>query len=213
MTERVAVTENERLRLERLRLGPFGTNAYIITCRESGESVLVDAPAESRVILEALRGTRPRQILLTHGHADHTGALAEVHRALGVPLGAHEADSVSLPVRPALLLRHGDSVPCGKLALQVLHTPGHTPGSLCFLVDRCLIAGDTLFPGGPGKTWSPAELEQIIASITGILFTLPDDTAVYPGHGDATVLGKEKKLYAAFASRPRDPGLCGDVTW
>jgi len=95
----------------------------------------------------------------------------------------------------------------------VLHTPGHTPGSLCLLSGKHLFSGDTLFPGGPGKTGNPAAFEQIINSITEKLFILPDETLVYPGHGEDTVLGKEKQEFAVFSSRPRTPGLCGDVLW
>ena len=101
----------------------------------------------------------------------------------------------------------------GKVKLEVLHTPGHTPGSLCFRTGKYLISGDTIFPGGPGKTRSPAELSQIIKSITEKLFVLPDDTQIYPGHGDSTVLKKEKDEFAVFSSRAHNPNLYGDVLW
>jgi glyoxylase-like metal-dependent hydrolase (beta-lactamase superfamily II) len=84
---------------------------------------------------------------------------------------------------------------------------------VCFLTGKYLISGDTLFPGGPGKTGSPGNLEQIIESIKGKILPLPDDTYVYPGHGDSTVLRKEKEEFAVFSSRPHDPNLCGDVLW
>lgn len=106
-----------------------------------------------------------------------------------------------------------DTIDVGRLKLKVLHTPGHTPGSVCFLLGKYLISGDTIFPGGPGKTTTPADFEQIVKSIETKIFVLPDDTEVYPGHGDSTVLGKEKKEFAIFASRPHTPGLCGDVLW
>jgi glyoxylase-like metal-dependent hydrolase (beta-lactamase superfamily II) len=101
----------------------------------------------------------------------------------------------------------------GKIKLQVLHTPGHTPGSVCFKVSKYLISGDTIFPGGPGKSGSPDNLKQIIKSITDKIMVLPDDTAIYPGHGEATTLNKEKQEFAVFSSRPHDPNLCGDVLW
>jgi hydroxyacylglutathione hydrolase len=110
-------------------------------------------------------------------------------------------------------LKDGDTIEVGKLKFKVLHTPGHTPGSLCFLVGKYLISGDTIFPGGPGKTGTPADFKQIVKSLDTRLFVLPDDTHVYPGHGDGTVLGKEKKEFAIFASKPHDPNLCGDVLW
>jgi len=97
--------------------------------------------------------------------------------------------------------------------LKVLHTPGHTAGSLSFLTGKYLISGDTIFPGGPGKTGSPDMFRQIVNSITEKIFALPDDTQVYPGHGDATVLKKEKEEFTVFSSRPHSPDLCGDVLW
>jgi glyoxylase-like metal-dependent hydrolase (beta-lactamase superfamily II) len=99
------------------------------------------------------------------------------------------------------------------MSLKVLHTPGHTPGSLCFWVGKYLISGDTIFPGGPGQTKSPTDLKRIIESITRKIFVLPDDTAIYPGHGDSTLLRKEKEEFAIFSSRPHNPNLCGDVLW
>ena len=201
------------IQIERLRLGPFSTNAYIVTCRKTRNSALVDAPAEADIILGKLKNTTPKYILLTHNHMDHIGALAQLRNELKVPLAAHAADSGNLVPPPEILLSDGDTVSVGKLKLKVLYTPGHTPGSLCFRVGRYLISGDTIFPGGPGKTVSPADFNQIIKSITSRIFVLPDDTQIYPGHGDYTVLEKEKDEFAVFASRPYDSHLCGDVLW
>jgi glyoxylase-like metal-dependent hydrolase (beta-lactamase superfamily II) len=94
-----------------------------------------------------------------------------------------------------------------------LHTPGHTPGSVCFLTGKFLIAGDTLFPGGPGHTRSPEDFRQILDSIIHKLLPLPDDTLIYPGHGEATILQKEKQAVLGFSARPHKRGLCGDVLW
>ncbi len=112
-----------------------------------------------------------------------------------------------------MLLKDGDMITLGNLKIAVLHTPGHTPGSLCFKIIKYLIAGDTIFPGGPGKTWSPEDFKKIIASITGKILTLPDDTAIYPGHGDSTTVKKSKEEYAAFASRQHPDDLYGDILW
>lgn len=209
----VTVAKDESVQIEKMELGPFGTNGYVITCRKTGDSVVVDAPGEVEKILEELKGTNPKYILMTHNHMDHVGALSELKSALNVPLAAHADDTRNLPVSPDILLKDGDVVDFGNIQLKVLHTPGHTPGSLCFSTDKYLISGDTLFPDGPGKTSSPANLRQIIESITSKIFQLPDDTAVYPGHGDVTILGKEKKAFEGFSSRPHDPNLCGDVLW
>jgi len=101
----------------------------------------------------------------------------------------------------------------GKVKIKVIYTPGHTPGSVCFLIQDHLFAGDTLFPGGPGRTDSPEDFQLILKSINEKLFGLPDETQVYPGHGEFTTIGKEKTEYSVFLSRKHEPGLCGDVSW
>lgn len=207
------VARDDRIQIEKLPLGYFDTNAYIIIDLATRDSVLVDAPAEAGVILEKLGGTNPRYILLTHGHSDHTGALREVKSRLGIPLATHAADVERLPETPDRRLSDGEHLTCGSTVIEVLHTPGHTTGSLCFLAGCYLISGDTLFPGGPGRTASPEAFEQVINSITERIFTLPDDTLIFPGHGEATILKKEKEAFAVFSSRSHPPGLCGDVLW
>jgi len=207
------VAEDNAIRVEKLELGPFGTNAYIVTCQKTRESVLIDAPGETNVIIDKLRNTMPKYILLTHNHMDHIGALAQLRAELRVPLAAHASDARNLTSPPEILLNDDDTVWLGELKFTVLHTPGHTPGSLCFRVGRYLISGDTIFPGGPGKTGSPDDFRQIIKSITEKIFVLPEDTQIYPGHGDSTVLKKGKDEFAIFTSRPQAPNLCGDVLW
>jgi glyoxylase-like metal-dependent hydrolase (beta-lactamase superfamily II) len=209
----VVVVKDDDIQIERLELRPWGTNAYIIICLRTRDSVLIDAPADASTIIKRLEGTNPKYILLTHNHVDHIGVLFELRSKLKVPLAAHAADSARLPSPPDILLNDGDLVSLGKVKLEVLHTPGHTSGSLCFKIGRCLISGDTIFPGGPGKTKSPADLRQIIKSITDKILVLSDDTAIYPGHGDSTTLKKERNEFAIFSSRPHDLNLCGDVLW
>ena len=209
----VVVVKGDDIQIDRLELGPFGTNAYIVICQKTRDSVLIDTPAETSTIIGRLQGTNPKYILLTHNHMDHLGALPELHSKLKVPLAVHALDAGILPSPPEMLLNDGDTISFGNLKFEVLHTPGHTLGSLCFKTGRYLISGDTIFPGGPGKTRSPDDLRQIIKSITEKIFVLPDDTQIYPGHGDSTVLKKEKDEFAIFSSRPHNPNLCGDVLW
>jgi len=207
------IVKNDSIQIEKLSLGPFGTNTYLLICRKTGDSVIVDAPGEADKVVKRLEGTQPRYILMTHNHMDHVEALAELKSALNVPLAAHADDAGGLPAKPEQLLKDGDTISFGEIQLNVLHTPGHTPGSLCFLIGQYLISGDTIFPGGPGKTWSPADFKKIVASLTAKIFTLADDTEVYPGHGDGTIVKKERQAFETFSSKSRDPNLCGDVVW
>ena len=209
----VNVVKDDNIQIEKLELGPFGTNAYFLICRHTGASVLVDAPGDADKILAQLKGTDPKYILMTHNHMDHTGALAEIKSALNVPVASHRDDAGSMPLKPDMLLTEGDVISCGDFQLEVLHTPGHTPGSLCFRAQKYLIAGDTLFPGGPGKTGSPADFRRIMESLSRKIFVLPGDTRFYPGHGDSAILEKEKQSFEAFSARTHDSDLCGDVLW
>ena len=207
------IVKDDSIQIERLSLGPFGTNSYLLICQKTGASVIVDAPGDAEKVLKRLEGTHPKYILMTHNHMDHVDALAALKSALNVPLAAHEDDAGGLPVKPEQFLNDDDTISFGEIQLKVLHTPGHTPGSLCFLTGSYLISGDTIFPGGPGKTWSPDDFKKIVESLRNKIFTLPDETQVYPGHGDATKLKKEKHEFEAFSSKPHDPDLCGDVIW
>ncbi len=201
------------VRFKRVVTAPYCTNAYIIFHSSGKESLLVDAPGEAGRILEELDGTRLQTILLTHGHFDHTGALRELADRFGVPVAAHMEDAGRLPVEPDTLLKDGDHISLGKRSMTVLHTPGHTPGSLCFLTDGILFSGDTLFPGGPGRTGTQDAFRKILDSLKHKIFTLPDETRVLPGHGEPTVLKIEKDEFAVFAGREHSPRLSGDVLW
>ena len=124
----VVVAKDDVIQIERLELGPFSTNAYIVICQKTRDSVLIDAPAESSTIMDRLKSTNPKYILLTHNHMDHIGALAELQARLKVPLAAHALDTRNLPSPPEILLSDSDTVSLGNLKFEVFHTPGHTPG-------------------------------------------------------------------------------------
>ncbi len=205
--------EYANIQIEKIETAPFGTNAYIIVCKETKDSVLIDAPGEAERIATQLTESNPKYFLITHSHMDHIGALNELKTRLNVPICAHPLDAGYLPLSPEILLKDGDEVHFGKLRLKVLHTPGHTSGSVCFMTGRYLISGDTLFPGGPGRTSTPSDFEHIVKSIKEKILVLPDDVQIYPGHGDSTILKKEKEEFAIFSSRPHSPNLCGHVQW
>ena len=194
-------------------LGPFDNNAYVVADTDAAEAIVVDMPTQSDRTLEAVRGLRVIAVLLTHTHPDHWAEYDLVKGATGAPVFCHPDERLMPSDKMDRPLADGDRLTVGGLSLSVIHTPGHTPGSCCFLVGRHLISGDTLFPGGPGRTNSPQDLQQTIASITDRLHTLPDDTIVLPGHGDNTTIGRSREEYAAFASRSHPPDLHGDVLW
>jgi glyoxylase-like metal-dependent hydrolase (beta-lactamase superfamily II) len=183
----------DSLELKHFSVGSMDNNVYILVDRATGDSVLFDAPTDAPRILDTLQGTNLKAILMTHADGDHVGALRELKRQTGAPIGVHRLERDRLPVPPDFEIEDGQNLELGSIQLRALHTPGHTPGGLGFVTDGILIAGDTLFPGGPGNTQRPfSSFDQIIDSIRTKFFTLPDDTKVYPGHGASTTIGAEK---------------------
>ena len=194
-------------------LGPYANNAYVIADAASGQALIVDMPFGGEAVVEAVAGLRVTAIVLTHTHPDHWATYDLVKGATGAPVLCHPAERIMPAAKIDRPLADNDELSLGGVTVSVLHTPGHTPGSCCFLVGRFLISGDTLFPGGPGHSDRPEDLQQMVGSITGRLYVLPDETQVLPGHGDGTSIGRSQEEYAAFASRSHPPDLCGDVLW
>jgi len=206
--------EDDSLRLVKEGpLGGFANNAYLLQDRDSGATLLIDAPQDGERILDALDGGRVEAIVVTHRHPDHWVSIAALKEATGATVLCHEADRQAYTDYVDGTIEDGEEIDVGALRVRVIHTPGHTPGSICLLAGNQLITGDTLFPGGPGRTNRPQDLQEEIRSITSRLFGLPDETQVHPGHGDGCLLGQSKREHAAFASREHPPDLCGDVTW
>lgn len=208
------IVDNTDLKIERLELSSYPTNAYIVICPRTGKSALIDAPAGARTIVKNLKGTQLELILLTHSHIYHTQGLRAIRKMMTAALAVHENDNQRwLPFRPDMTLNDKDILTIGKVKIEAIYTPGHTPGSMCFRIGKYLMAGDTLLSGGPGKTTDPKAFQLIIKSITEELFILPDDMQVYPGHGGPADLKRAKEEYRIFASHQHSPNLCGDVRW
>ncbi len=205
------MTNEPTLLMQTLILGRWNTNCYILV--DEGESFIIDPATEAERILAAVEGTAVKAILLTHAHPDHVQALEEVLRTTGAPLGLHPADAAEYGIEHDFDVNDGDVLTIGSSRVQVIHTPGHTPGSVCFRFDRRAIVGDTLFPGGPGHSRTPQALAQILASLQNNVFAWPDDTAFYSGHGTGSTIGAVRPAFEAFLARPRPPELCGDVEW
>lgn len=201
------------VRINKINMGPYDNNGYIVVCPETNEGIIIDTPAEPEKLLNEIGDVKIGHILITHNHQDHLLGFDEITGGVGAPVGIGTNDASALPRPPQVDLKDGDVIKFGNREMQVLATPGHTDGAVCLLVGKHLFSGDTLFPGGPGKTRSPEALQQILGSITSKLLTLSDDTAVYPGHGLDTSIGDARQEYQAFAARSHPSDLSGDVTW
>ncbi len=193
-------------------VGPLETNCYLYFCPESRECAVIDPGAEADQIFPLIThlGLKPVIILNTHGHVDHTGANIEIKDRYGVPIAVHQDDlplleeSIQLEFglmlgakptpRPDRLLVDGDEVRVGRTSLKVIHTPGHSPGSVCFYTPGVLFSGDTLFYGGVGRTDLPGgSWKDLIRSLRTRILTYPEETVVLPGHGPRTTIGEEKE--------------------
>ncbi len=192
---------DDGLGVKKLEVGTFENNVYVLRDVGTNEAYVVDAGYEPEAIAEAARGLTILGILITHGHPDHHEHVREVRDLLHAPVGIGADDAALLPSTD-FTIADGDTFRFGGHEITAIHTPGHTPGSTCLLVGRRLFTGDTLFPGGPGNTQKdPVRFARIMQSLRQRLFTLPDDTAVCPGHGRDTTLGAERPHLDEWAAR------------
>jgi glyoxylase-like metal-dependent hydrolase (beta-lactamase superfamily II) len=201
------VRELPELVISKVAVGGFDNNAYLLRCRTSGEQLLIDAAAEPQTLLRLTNGVLAT-VVTTHQHGDHWQALAEVVAATGARTAAGEFDAEGIPVPTDVLLKDGETIMVGTASLRVIHLIGHTPGSIALVYDDPkghphLFTGDCLFPGGVGNTQKdPERFATLLDGVqTKVFDQLPDETWVYPGHGNDTTLGDERPHLGEWRAR------------
>lgn len=193
---------DDQAEVHRVVVGPVDNNVFVLRCRRTGRSVLVDAANDSDLLLDLSQSLGVRSVVQTHGHWDHVQAVPAVREA-GYRVAVTAADADMLPGHDDLL-EDGAVLEVGQLRVHTMATPGHTPGSMCFRVEGSplVLTGDTLFPGGPGRTdGDPQRFATIIEQIERKLFTLPPETRILPGHGADSTIGKERPHLAEWVER------------
>jgi len=205
-----AVRRTSALEITKASVGPMDNNAYLLKCTTTNDGLMVDAANEPERLLDLVRDRLGSGILstvvTTHRHKDHTEGLSMVVGVTGATALAHPADAPELPI-PSDPVEHDDAVRVGEVELRAIHLRGHTPGSIALYWrdpdgEGHLFTGDSLFPGGPGRTWSAEDFQSLMDDLEHRIFdALPDDTHVYPGHGDDTTLGAERPHLAEWRER------------
>ena len=212
----ITVFRNEKFSIRKAILGSFENNCYIIECAVTKSLIVIDAPIGIGQVFSSLDVSKIKYLLITHGHFDHIDGLAEIRSDLqNVVIGIDNKDAETLIADQIDFLKNSQIVKNGELEIKVLSTPGHTFGSVCFLLNDHLFSGDTLFPGGPGRTDSKPSFECILDSIDKKIMNLSENTQIHPGHGISTNLRNEKKQYLGFIQtyyQERD-NVYGHVSW
>lgn len=199
------------MKIERLPVGIYAANCYLVYCDDTKDALVIDPGGDSDEILDRIEnlGLRVKYIILTHGHGDHIGGLLDVKNKTGAPILIHEKDEEYLKdskknlssmmslgnveLEADRLLKDGDKLTLGKNTVEIIYTPGHTPGGISIKIDNCIFTGDTLFAGSVGRTdFAGGSYEEIIRSVNERLIIYPDDTIIYPGHGPSSTIGREK---------------------
>lgn len=200
--------------LKKLSLGPWPMNGYVLVCEETLTSAIIDPGEDAKKILDAVKDTQVAAILITHGHHDHVGALEEIKQATQASVYMHKKDADHFGLEFDVEVNDGDEINIGNQKVSVIYTPGHTQGQVCYdLGDGRILVGDTVFVGGPGKTWSPDDFSTTMWTMQQIVFEWPDETQFFPGHGPSGTIGEERPAFSAFAAKGWPEDLDGDVTW
>lgn len=200
--------------LHPVEVGPWPMNAYVLVCPDTRMCAVVDPGADSQRILEKTVEGEVVAILITHAHGDHIGALEDLQRVTRAPVFVNPLEANIYRLAYDHPLANGMLIQVGNSTLKAITTPGHTPGMTCFdLGDGRILVGDTLFNGGPGRTWSADDFSRTMQTLREIVFTWPDETEFYPGHGLPGKIGQERTSFEAFVARGWPVDLYGDVTW
>ncbi|MFI1729688.1 MBL fold metallo-hydrolase [Streptomyces acidicola] len=201
------VHELQDLMISKVAVGPMNNNAYLLRCRATDEQLLIDAANDAHTLLTLIGGDGIASVVTTHQHGDHWQALAEVVATTGARTYAGRDDAAGIPVPTDVPVDDGDTIRVGRVELTARHLVGHTPGSIALVYDDPhghphVFTGDCLFPGGPGRTTRPEEFTSLMGGLETKLFdVMPDETWVYPGHGNDTTLGTERPHLAEWRAR------------
>lgn len=189
--------------LKMMSVGPYQANCYILGCNETNEGLVIDPGDEAFRIVKEISGAglKIRYILLTHGHFDHTGGAGELRRVTKAPVWIHKLDQWGLDFAADGYVYEGQEIPLGVFKLRVFHTPGHSPGGVCFYAPGAVFTGDTLFAGSVGRTDFPGgDHNGLIQGVKQKIFPLGNDNRVYPGHGPRSTIGTERRRNPFFVS-------------
>jgi glyoxylase-like metal-dependent hydrolase (beta-lactamase superfamily II) len=201
------VHELKDLMITKIAVGPMDNNAYLLRCRATDEQLLIDAANDADTLLGMIGDDGIASVVTTHQHGDHWQALAQVVSTTGARTFAGREDATGIPVPTDTLVDDGDTIRVGHVELTARHLVGHTPGSIALVYDDPhghphVFTGDCLFPGGPGRTTRPEEFNSLMGGLETKLFdVLPDETWIYPGHGNDTTLGTERPHLAEWRAR------------
>jgi len=202
------VRELPGLAISKLAVSEMANNAYLLRDTASGEALLIDAAAEPGALRSLIGDADLRTVVTTHGHWDHHRALPDVVQATGAVTVAHAADAADLPVPVQRTVGHGDTVTVGAQTLEVIHLRGHTPGSIALVwrgpgdAGVHVFSGDSLFPGGPGRTTNPEDFNSLMDDLEERIFgRFADSTWFYPGHGNDSTLGVERPHLGEWRAR------------
>jgi hydroxyacylglutathione hydrolase len=194
--------------------GPYSNNAYLIVCKHTNKSVIIDAPGDPNDLMSAAQTTKTEMLLITHNHWDHLLGYKEIISRFSLKTGIGAKDSNGMtPDVPNFQICDDEILSVGKMDIKAIHTPGHTSGSTCFFINNILFTGDTLFPGGPGKTKSNEDFKAIVKSISTKLLLLKPSVVFYPGHGPQGTIKNARKDYSIFEQNCSSLEIHGDIEW